>query len=179
MVVATADDGVTLDQAPVELGDGAPQVVVLELAAEVTRRAAAAAAIEREDRLDAEAAARDPFPEQGDGTFLDRQTGFLWTVASSARQGLWNDADAHCEDLQLGDLDNWQLPRRLELDSVLQRLDPVRYPWGPRLWSSTRQPRGNRLWVTNSSLLWRSAVRDPSNRRLTHWAVCVARTGAR
>ena len=85
VVVATADDGVTLDQAPVELGDGAPQVVVLELAAEVTRRAAAAA--------------RDPFPDQGDGTFLDRQTGFLWTVASSARQGLWSDADAHCEDL--------------------------------------------------------------------------------
>ena len=156
----------------------------------------AAAAIERENALlsavaraeenrlrrDAEAAARDPFPDQGDGTFFDRQTGSLWTAASSSRQGndgvLWTNANAYCEGLTLGSTSNWQLPSREELDPVLQRLDPARYPWGLSLWSASR-PFGesNRLWVTNSPLYapeWSSAVRDVSARRLTHRAVCVA-----
>ena len=160
-------------------------------------RTDAAAAIEREnvllsavaraeeDRLrrDADAAARDPFPDQGNGSFLDRQTGFLWTAISSPEQGndglLWTNANAYCEGLTLGGASDWQLPSREELDPVLQRLDPTRYPWGLSLWSASR-PFGesNRLWVTNSPLYapeWSSAVQDVSSIRLTHRAVCVAR----
>ena len=176
LVIATAEDGVTRSQAVVDLSDGARQVVVLELAAEVARRSAEVLA--EEDRRRG-----DPFPDQGDGTFLDRQAGWLWTAASAPRQGsdgwLWTDANAYCERLTQGDTSSWQLPSREELDSVLQRLDPARYPWGLSLWSSSR-PFGdsNRLWVTNSPLSvpeWSSAIRDASARRLTHRAVCVAR----
>jgi serine/threonine protein kinase len=182
LVIATAEDGVTRDQAVVDLSDGARQVVVLELAAEVDRIAAVADAEIDRRRREAAAAARDPFPDQEDGTFLDRQTGFRWTVAGSPRQGndgfIWTEADAYCEGLTLGRTSNWQLPAREELDPVLQRLDPERYPWGLTLWSASR-PFGesNRLWVTNSPLYapeWSTAVRDASARRLTHLAVCVA-----
>ncbi len=159
-----------------DLSAGTRQVVVLELAAEVARRSAEALA--EEDRRRG-----DPFPDQGDGTFLDRQIWWLWTAASAPRQGsdgwLWTDANAYCERLTQGDTSSWQLPSREELDSVLQRLDPARYPWGLSLWSSSR-PFGdsNRLWVTNFPLSvpeWSSAIRDTSARRLTHRAVCVAR----
>ena len=199
LIIATAEDGVTQSQAVVDLSDGARRVVVLELAAEIGRRTDAAAAIEREnallsamaraeeDRLrrDADAAARDPFPDQGNGTFRDRQTGFLWTATSSPEQGndglFWTSANAYCEGLRSGSTSDWQLPSREELDPVLQRLDPTRYPWGLSLWSASR-PFGesNRLWVTNSPLYapeWSSAVRDSSARRSTHRAVCVARLG--
>ena len=182
--------------------DGAPDaapVAALDLAAEVAARTQTAAATNRENalrsavtraeadrrRADAEAAARDPFPDQGDGTFLDSQVGVRWTAVSFPIQGsegwLWPEANAHCEGLRRGSRDNWRLPTRPELDSVLQRLDPARYPWGLTLWSADR-PVGvaNRLWVTNSPLYapeWSSEVRDASARRLTHRAVCVAAGG--
>lgn len=196
LVIATAEDGVTLDQAVVEVDVGAREVVALELAATVGRRADDVAAIDREnDRraalaraeenarfAEAEAAARDPFPGRGDGTFLDRQAGLRWTVASSPTGGteglLWTEANAYCEALELGGQSDWRLPTRLELDSVLQRLDPTRFPWGLTLWSADRAfGESNRLWVTNSPVYapsWSSEVRDPSARRLTHRAVCVA-----
>ena len=181
LIIATAEDGVTRDQAVVDLNDEARQVVVLELAGEIARLSAVGRTGEDRLRRDAEAAARDPFPDQGDGTLLDRQTGLRWTTTSSPGQGndrlLWTNADAYCDGLALGGSSGWRLPTRPELDSVIQRLDPTRYPWGLTLWSADR-PFGeaNRLWVTNSPLYapeWSTAVRDASARRLTHRAVCV------
>ena len=105
-----------------------------------------------------------------------------WTVASSPIGGterlLWTEANAYCEALELGGQSDWRLPTRPELDSVLQRLDPTRFPWGLTLWSADRAfGESNRLWVTNSPVYapsWSSEVRDASARRLTHRAVCVA-----
>ena len=196
LVIATAEDGVTVDQAVIKVDVGAREVVALEIAAAVGRRADDVAAIDREnERLaalaraeqdarlaEAEAAARDPFPDRGDGIFLDRQVGLRWTVASSPTGGteglLWTEANAYCEALELGGQNDWRLPTRPELDSVLQRLDPTRFPWGLTLWSADRAfGESNRLWVTNSPLYapsWSSEVRDASARRLTHRAVCVA-----
>ncbi len=129
----------------------------------------------------AEADPGDPFPDLGDGTLLDRQFGLRWTTTGSPSQALngflWTDADAYCRGLALGASSTWRLPTQPELDSVLQRLDPTRYPWGLTLWSADRNfGEPNRLWVTNSPLYapeWSSAIRDPSARRLTHQAVCV------
>lgn len=123
----------------------------------------------------------DPFPDLGDGTLLDRQLGLRWTTTGNPSQGvdglLWTDADAYCQGLALGASSTWRLPTQPELDSVLQRLDPTRYPWGLTLWSADRDfGDPNRLWVTNSPLYapeWSSAIRDLSARRLTHRAVCV------
>ncbi|HIE92316.1 MAG TPA: DUF1566 domain-containing protein [Acidobacteria bacterium] len=129
----------------------------------------------------AEADPEDPFPDRGDGTLLDRQLGLRWTTTGSPSQGvdglLWTDADAYCQGLALGANFAWRLPTQPELNSILQRLDPTRYPWGLTLWSADRDfGDPNRLWVTNSPLYapeWSSAIRDPSARRLTHRAVCV------
>jgi hypothetical protein len=169
--------------APAEAGAGEPPSLLDTPSDRNNALLEAAARIEADRiRRDAEAAARDPFPEQGDGTFLDRQIGTRWTAASSPVQGteglLWTDANSYCDRLSLAGISNWRLPTRDELDSVLQRLDPTRYPWGLTLWSADR-PLGdsNRLWVTNSPLYapeWSTAVRDASARRLTHRAVCVA-----
>ena len=123
----------------------------------------------------------DPFPDLSDGTFLDRQIGMRWTATGTPRQGtdglLWTAANTYCEGLALGGTASWRLPTQPELDSVLQRLDPTRYPWGVTLWSRDREfGDSNRLWVTNSPLYapaWSSAVRDASARRLTHRVVCV------
>lgn len=128
-----------------------------------------------------ESADGDPFPDLGNGTLLDRQVGLRWTTTGNPRQGvdgfLWTDANAYCQGLALGGSSDWRLPTQPELDSVLQRLDPTRYPWGVTLWSSDRAfGDPDRLWVTNSPLYaptWSSAVRDASARRLTHRAVCV------
>ena len=127
------------------------------------------------------AAAGDPFPALGDGTLMDRQMGLRWTTTGSPSQGatgfLWAEADAYCRELALGRSSAWRLPTQPELASILERLDPTRYPWGLTLWSADR-PSGepDRFWVTNSPLYapqWSLALRDQSGRRLTHRAVCV------
>ena len=166
LVVAIADDGATRAQAIVDLQGSAQQVVMLEID-------------DRADRL-AEARFLDPFPDQGDGTFLDLQTGQLWTIESAPNRGsqgfLWSDANTYCQRLRLVDA-KWRLPTQPELDAVLQSVDQNRYSWGMTLWSADR-PFGesNRFWVTNSPLYtpqWSTAVRDASARRLTHQAVCI------
>ena len=96
-----------VDSEPVgTLRPGEPPRVAAEAPAlqeEDARRQAeaaeAAAFVEEERRLfEAEIAARDPFPYGGDGTFLDRLTGFRWTVESQPRSGgsewLWTEARA-------------------------------------------------------------------------------------
>jgi hypothetical protein len=126
--------------------------------------------------------ADDPLPDLGDGTLLDRQIGMRWTTTGNPHQGteglLWTAADTYCQGLALGGTASWRLPTQPELDSVLQRIDPTRYPWGATLWSSDRAfGESDRLWVTNSPLYapaWSSSVRDASARRLTHRVVCVA-----
>ena len=167
LVVATADDGITRVQAIADLQGTGRHVVVLELA-------------DRADRLE-EPRIFDPYPDQGDGTFLDLETGQLWTIESAPTRGpqgfLWPDANIHCQRLRIADA-IWRLPTQPELDSVLQRIGPNRYPWGLTLWSADR-PFGesNRLWVSSSPLYapqWSTAVRDASARRLTHQAVCIA-----
>ena len=182
-----------VDSEPVgTLRPGEPARVAAEAPAlqeEDARRQAeaaeAAAFVEEERRLfEAEIAARDPFPDGGDGTFLDRLTGFRWTVESQPRSGgsgwLWTEASSSCEALSLAGSSDWHLPSQEELDLVLRRLDLGRYAWGCcTLWSSSR-PFGvaDRLWVTlpSSPLLppqWSNEVRDISGRRFTHRAVCV------
>ena len=133
-------------------------------------------------RRDLKVNARDAFPNQGDGTFLDGQAGVRWTAESEPRQGadglLWVDANDYCARLTLAGRSDWRLPTQPELDSLLQRLEPGRYPWGLTLWSADRligEP--NRLWVTNSPLYgpeWSTEVRDAFARRFTHRAVCVS-----
>jgi serine/threonine protein kinase len=167
LIVATAHDGVTRAQTIVDLDSNGQQVVAFDLADQVARRNAMTL--------------RDPFPDQGDGTFLDRQTGQHWTIESAsptpATGYLWSDANTHCARLRLAN-GEWRLPTQPELDSILQRLDPERYRWGLTLWSADR-PFGesNRLWVRNSAVYapqWSTAVRNGQARRLTHHTVCIA-----
>jgi len=137
LVIATALDGAARAQAIADLDGGMREVVVLEIAdaladleAEGVLVSAAARAEENRRRRDAETAARDPFQDQGDGTFVDRQIGTSWTAGSFPSQGfdglLWTDVDNYCNGrLDLAGISDWRLPTRDELDSVLQRLNPM------------------------------------------------------
>jgi len=165
-----------------------PAVAAVDAGADeaAEREAALRAALDLAERdrarRDLKVNARDSFPNQGDGTFLDRQAGVRWTAESEPSQGadglLWVDANDYCARLALAGRSDWRLPTQPELDSLLQRLEPGRYPWGLTLWSADRLIGGpNRLWVTNSPLYvleWSTEVRDASARRFTHRAVCMS-----
>jgi hypothetical protein len=60
----------------------------------------------------------------------DQVTGLLWERHSSSVYMTWQQAHAHCADLELGGDNEFRLPRRIELVSVLDesqlsRMDPV------------------------------------------------------
>jgi hypothetical protein len=50
---------------------------------------------------------------------LDAVTGLMWHRAVEPRFFSWEDALAHCGELELGGYDDWRLPSRLELVSIL------------------------------------------------------------
>ena len=206
LVVATSEDGESLGQAVASVTGDSPAVVAIGLASDIAERLdreagalarrheearrdeeaadAAARAEEARQFFEEEAAARDPFPGGGDGTFLDRQTGFRWTAQGQPSSGgtgwLWTEANSYCESLSLAGSTDWHLPSQEELDLVLRRLDLGRYAWGCcTIWSASRPfAVADRLWVElPSSPLqppqWSNEVRDISGRRFTHRAVCV------
>ncbi len=62
-----------------------------------------------------------------DGVVEDRVTGLLWQQEAPAESFDWWEARAYCAGLELGGHDDWRLPSRVELVSLIDfgRLDPV------------------------------------------------------
>ena len=58
------------------------------------------------------------FVDNGDGTVTDTVTGLMWSQATDGRMA-WDDAIRHCEGLTLAGYDDWRLPNRKELRSIL------------------------------------------------------------
>jgi formylglycine-generating enzyme required for sulfatase activity len=52
-----------------------------------------------------------------DGTVLDNETGLEWEA--NFHQMTWDEAQEYAESLRLGDHDDWRVPTRLELESLL------------------------------------------------------------
>lgn len=59
------------------------------------------------------------YTDNGDGTVLDDLTGVVWEKEPTDQSGTWDDALAHCDALELGGHDDWRLPTRIEITSVL------------------------------------------------------------
>jgi hypothetical protein len=55
----------------------------------------------------------------GDGTVTDTSTGLMWQQATAPGTYTWQQALAYCENLILADYDDWRLPNRNELQSLV------------------------------------------------------------
>lgn len=64
------------------------------------------------------------YSDEGDGTVLDEVTGLRWEKDAPSDQGSWDDALAYCEGLSLGGWNDWRLPTRVEITSVLDYSKP-------------------------------------------------------
>lgn len=64
--------------------------------------------------------------DNGDGTITDLATGLMWQQGESDPM-TWEEALAYCESLQLAGYDDWRLPNRNELQSLVdyETYDPA------------------------------------------------------
>ena len=67
--------------------------------------------------------------DNNDGTVTDNLTGLLWEQKTEGNEPIilsYNDAQAYCENLSLGDSDDWRVPTRKEYSTLINmsRLSP-------------------------------------------------------
>ncbi|MGB0866434.1 MAG: DUF1566 domain-containing protein [Granulosicoccaceae bacterium] len=60
----------------------------------------------------------------GEQLVADLGAGLYWQRHAPSQQVSWADAKAYCANLSLSDIDNWRLPSRLELLSLLNYDNP-------------------------------------------------------
>lgn len=83
----------------------------------------------------------------GDEVVRDEVTGLIWQRQMSVARLSWPDAVTYCEGLTLAGWDDWRLPSRIELVTLLDlthadpALNQTAFPdvHGEWLWTSTRQ----------------------------------------
>jgi len=102
------------------------------------------------------------------GVVIDRVTGLMWQRAVSAQTVDWPDATALCGCLGLAGHDDWRVPSRIELVSIVDfnrhdpALDPDAFPDTPTDWFWTSSP----LWQGDPPAAWYVAFFDGN----THYA---------
>ena len=103
-------------------------------------------------KLDQRFTSGERVPESGERVVVDRMTGAMWQHNIPADAYRWAEALSHCEDLLFAGFDNWRLPNRPELASLLsygRDGAASRFPdMAPELfWTSTSDPRNcARAW---------------------------------
>jgi hypothetical protein len=89
--------------------------------------------------------------DNGDGTVTDLETGLMWEVKTDDggerdkdNPYTWQQALSYCENLELADYNDWRLPNRNELQSIVDysryipSIDPIfSYTVSSYYWSST------------------------------------------
>jgi hypothetical protein len=92
------------------------------------------------------ATARAELIDNGDGTVTDTQTGLMWQKDEAGFM-TWAQALVYCESLSLSVYDDWRLPNRNELQSLVDysrytpAIDRTFFPGAvsSHYWSSTTQ----------------------------------------
>jgi hypothetical protein len=85
------------------------------------------------------------FTDNGDGTVTDTATNIMWQQQDDGTVKNWAEALTYCENLSLGDHDDWRAPNIKELKSIIDtsrtgRTVDTRYflnTKGGHYWSST------------------------------------------
>jgi len=60
------------------------------------------------------------FTDNGNGTVSDKSTGLIWQQAKGEKHP-WNDAKAYCDGLSLAGKDDWRLPTKDELITIVDK----------------------------------------------------------
>jgi hypothetical protein len=74
------------------------------------------------------------YTDDGDGTVGDDVTGLMWQVDAPSENFEWQAGVDHCEALELAGHDDWRLPTRIEMTSIVDpsrsgtKLDPAAFP---------------------------------------------------
>jgi hypothetical protein len=93
------------------------------------------------------------------GVVVDKVTGLMWQAQVTGIGRNWPMAEKYCADLSLAGLDDWRLPTRVELVSIM---DPARspaiasvFPALPggveRFWTASRATREDFRWIVSGS----------------------------
>lgn len=108
----------------------------------------------------------------GDGTVVDRATGLMWQQATVAADR-WESAIGYCENLMLAGQEDWRLPNRNELQSLVDyagtdpAIDESSFPGtlASYYWTSTTYAPGpSRAWVVS----FHSGYVHYSNKSIKH-----------
>lgn len=87
------------------------------------------------------------FTDNGNGTVTDRTTGLSWQKQDDGITRNWAAAVAYCEKLSLGGHEDWRLPSKKELMSIIDygradpAIDPLYFPKTKMGWYWTATPR--------------------------------------
>ncbi len=61
------------------------------------------------------------YVDNGDGTVTDQASGLIWQQPHEHEQRTWKQAVNYCNNLTLGDSNNWRLPAVDELESLINK----------------------------------------------------------
>jgi hypothetical protein len=59
------------------------------------------------------------YQDHGDETITDRNSGLMWMKGDDGTGRTWQDAFAYCDNLVFAGRNDWRLPNRFELDSIV------------------------------------------------------------
>jgi hypothetical protein len=133
----------------------------------------------------------DPLTLSGDRVVRDASTGRMWQGCVAGRSGTecasgvpshmtWQAALAYCDGSSWGGYDDWRLPDRNELQSIVDygqvrpSIDPTAFPDTPDgvCWSSSS-------WLDSSSLAWRVVFNfgtvDNYDKTIDSYVRCIRR----
>jgi hypothetical protein len=80
--------------------------------------------------------------DRGDGTIFDNSTGLLWQQVPSKKDFAWQGAIEHCKSLTLAGYNDWRLPTKEELETLINKeyhptIDPTLKCVSSYYWSSS------------------------------------------
>lgn len=86
---------------------------------------------------------KERFIDTGDGIIKDTKTNLMWPKEGSKEYMDFADAEKYCKEFKLGGFEDWRIPTREELESILDlkkdhpAIDPIFTEEGNWYWSST------------------------------------------
>lgn len=88
------------------------------------------------------------YKENGDQTVTDQNTGLIWIESDVDLQHTWEDAVSYCDELVFAGQNDWRLPTKFELESIVDY--------------SRSYPALNQIFTCQSSFYWSATPHRPN-----------------